>query len=41
VGNAQQVRDAINGLFDQVRDPSAYNQYTFEQKMRAVNALLQ
>jgi hypothetical protein len=41
VGNAQQVRDAINGLFDQLRDPSAYNQYTFEQKMRAVNALLQ
>ena len=50
---AEQAAMAIDSLFiaytqnasvgnaQQVRDPSAYNQYTFEEKMRTVNALLQ
>jgi hypothetical protein len=40
VGNEQQIRDALNALLDLLRNPSYYNQYTFEEKMRALNTLL-
>jgi hypothetical protein len=40
VANAAQVRTAIQALFKQVENPSAYNAFSFAQQMRAVNGLL-
>jgi len=40
VANATQVRAAIQGLFREVQNPSAYNAFNFAQQMRAVNGLL-
>ncbi len=40
LANAEQVRAAINGLFQQVENPSAYNPEQFARQMRKVNALL-
>ncbi len=40
VGNAAQVRAAIQGLFREVQNPSGYNGLNFAQQMRAVNGLL-
>jgi len=38
--NAEQVRTAIHGLFDQLQSPSAYDAPRFAQQMRTVNGLL-
>ncbi len=35
-----EIRAAINGLFQQVENPSAYNQFQFAKQMKKVNALL-
>jgi hypothetical protein len=40
VANATQVRAAIQGLFREVQNPSAYNAFNFAQQMRAVHGLL-
>ncbi|MFY9584625.1 MAG: hypothetical protein WAR21_09060 [Candidatus Acidiferrales bacterium] len=40
LANAEEVRAAINGLFQQVENPSAYNPEQFARQMRKVNALL-
>jgi hypothetical protein len=40
VGNAEQVKSAIQKLFAEVQDPSGYNGFNFAQQMRAVNGLL-
>src|SRR5882672_290054 len=40
VANAADVRAAINGLFQQLENPSAYNPADFASQMRKVNALL-
>jgi hypothetical protein len=40
VANADQVRAAIQSLFQQLGDPSAYNAPRFAQQMRTVNGLL-
>jgi hypothetical protein len=40
VANATQVRAAIQALFREVQNPSAYNAFNFAQQMRAVNGLL-
>ena len=40
LGDAQQIRAAINALFKQLDDPSAYNGFQFASAMRNLNALL-
>jgi hypothetical protein len=40
VANAVQVRAAIQSLFKQVENPSAYNAFNFAQQMSVVNGLL-
>jgi hypothetical protein len=40
VANAAQVRTAIQNLFKEVQNPSAYNAFNFAAQMRAVNGLL-
>jgi hypothetical protein len=40
VANAQQVRAAIQGLFREVQNPSAYNAFNFARQMQVVNGLL-
>ncbi len=40
VENADPIRTAIHGLFQQLDDPSAYNAPRFAQQMRTVNGLL-
>jgi hypothetical protein len=40
VGNAAQVKAAIQKLFAEVQNPSGYNGFNFAQQMRAVNGLL-
>jgi hypothetical protein len=40
IGNQEQLRAAINGLFRQLDDPSAYRPERFASQMRVVNALL-
>jgi hypothetical protein len=40
IGNAAQVKAAIQKLFDEVQNPSGYNGFNFAQQMRAVNGLL-
>lgn len=40
VGNAEEVRVAINGLFRQLESPSGYNPDRFARQMRNVSALL-
>ncbi len=40
VGNAAQVKAAIQKLFAEVQNPSGYNGPSFAQQMRAVNGLL-
>ena len=40
LGNQAQVRSAIDALFKQVEDPSAYNAFKFASQLRAVNNLL-
>jgi hypothetical protein len=40
VQNAQQVRAAISGLFDQLQAPSNYDSTRFSRQMHEVNALL-
>ena len=39
--NAAEVRAAINGLFLQLENPSAYNADQFASSMRRIRALLQ
>lgn len=39
-GNEAEIRAAINGLFQQVENPSAYNQFQFAKQMKKVNGLL-
>jgi hypothetical protein len=41
LANDQQVRSAINGLFQQLEDPSAYNGFKFAREMKNLNVLLQ
>ena len=38
--NAADVRTAINGLFQQLQNPSNYNPADFARQMRKVNSLL-
>jgi hypothetical protein len=38
--NAEQVRDAINGLFQQLENPSAYNADQFASALRRIHAML-
>jgi hypothetical protein len=40
MANAADVRTAINGLFQQLENPSAYNPTDFAGQMRKVNSLL-
>ena len=40
LGNDAQIRTAINGLFQQVEDPSMFNGFTFAAAMKNLNALL-
>ncbi|MBI3665838.1 MAG: hypothetical protein HY236_06370 [Acidobacteria bacterium] len=40
MGNEQQVRAAINSLFQELSNPSAYNAYTFAREVHKLNALL-
>jgi hypothetical protein len=40
LGNDQQVRAAINGLFQQLEDPSAYNGFRFARDLKNLNSLL-
>lgn len=40
LANAEEVGTAINGLFQQVENPSAYNPEHFARQMRKINALL-
>jgi len=40
VNNAAQVRAAVQGLFRQVENPSAYNAFNFAREMGALNGLL-
>jgi hypothetical protein len=40
VNNAAQVRSAIQALFKQVENPSAYNAFNFARDMRSLNGLL-
>jgi hypothetical protein len=40
MANAAEVRTAINGLFQQLENPSAYNPADFAGQMRRVNSLL-
>ncbi len=40
VPNAAQVRSAIQALFQQVQNPSAYNAFNFASQMKVVNGLL-
>jgi uncharacterized protein (DUF3084 family) len=40
VDNAEQIRTAIHGLFQQLNDPSSYNAPRFAQQMRALNDLI-
>ncbi len=40
IANAADVRTAINGLFQQLENPSAYNPADFARQMRKVNSLL-
>ena len=38
--NESEIRAAINGLFQQLENPSAYNPADFARQMRKVNSLL-
>ncbi len=40
LGNDQQVRAAINGLFQQLEDPSLYNGFRFALDLKNLNSLL-
>jgi hypothetical protein len=40
VANAADVRAAINGLFQQLENPSAYNPADFARQVRKLNSLL-
>ena len=40
MANAADIRAAINGLFQQLENPSAYNPADFARQMRKVNSLL-
>jgi hypothetical protein len=40
LGNDEQVRAAINGLFQQLEDPSAYNGFRFARDLKNLNSLL-
>lgn len=40
LGNEQQIRAAIKGLFQQLEDPSAYNGFKFAQGMKTLSSLL-
>jgi hypothetical protein len=40
LANEQQVRAAINGLFQQLEDPSEYNGFRFARDLKNVNSLL-
>jgi hypothetical protein len=40
LGNDSQVRAAINGLFEQLADPSAYNGFRFGRDLKSLNSLL-
>ena len=40
MANAAEIRTAINGLFQQLENPSAYNPADFAGQMRKVNSLL-
>jgi hypothetical protein len=39
-GNAQEVRAAINGLFEQLENPSAYNADQFASSLRKIRGIL-
>ena len=38
--SAAEIRAAINGLFQQLENPSAYNPADFARQMRKINSLL-
>jgi cytochrome c554/c'-like protein len=40
LGNDQQIRAAINGLFQQLEDPSAFNSFKFARDLKSLNSLL-
>ena len=40
MGNEQQIRNTIKGLFQQLEDPSAYNGFKFAQEMKTLSSLL-
>ena len=40
MANAAEIRTAINGLFQQLENPSTYNPADFARQMRKVNSLL-
>lgn len=40
LGNEQQIRSTIKGLFQQLENPSAYNGFEFAKGMRTLNSLL-
>jgi hypothetical protein len=41
LANDSQIRAAINGLFRQLDDPSAYNGFKFAAAMKSLNALIE
>ncbi len=41
LANDAQIRAAINGLFQQLDDPSAYNGFKFAAAMKSLSSLLQ
>jgi hypothetical protein len=41
LGNDAQIRGAINGLFRQLDDPSAYNGFQFAAALKSLNALIE
>jgi hypothetical protein len=41
LSNDSQIRAAINGLFRQLDDPSAYNGFKFAAAMKSLNALIE
>jgi len=40
LGNEQQIRDAIKGLFQQLEDPSAYNGLKFTSSLKSIGSML-
>ena len=40
IANAAGIRTAINGFFQQIENPSAYNLADFARQVRKVNSLL-